>query len=60
MQRSEVAPRGGTKARPAGDGGPTSKASFLQRFGDALAVGGALAELRCGARGDCRIETFIA
>jgi hypothetical protein len=58
MERSEITPGGGAEARSAGDGGSTGKPCALQRFGDALAVRGALTELRCRARGDRRVEAL--
>ena len=59
MEWGEITPGGGTEARSAGDGGPTGEPCALQRFGDALAVGGALTELRCRARGDRGIEALF-
>ena len=60
MEWGEITPRGGAEAGAAGDGGPTGEPRALQRSGDALAVGGALPELCCGARGDRGIEALAA
>jgi hypothetical protein len=59
MEWSEITPGGRAETRSACDDGSTGKTCALQRFGDALAVGGALTELRCRARGDRRVETLF-
>jgi hypothetical protein len=58
MKWREIAPRGGAEARPAGDRGAARKARPFERCGDAIAICGALAELRCRTGGDGDVESL--